>query len=166
MKIKITFIGACLVAAGNGMAAPLNPVVVNGQVSFAQQGNQLTITNSPNAIINWSSFSVAQGEMVRFLQQSGNSSVLNRITGQDPSVILGTLQSNGRVFLINPNGILFGANSQINVGGLVASTLATSGITCGQPVSGNGAGRWGESLVWLFLLVALSRRLLPGWCRC
>ena len=126
MKIKITLIGACLVAAGNGMAAPLNPVVVNGQVSFAQQGNQLTITNSPNAIINWSSFSVAQGEMVRFLQQSGNSSVLNRITGQDPSVILGTLQSNGRVFLINPNGILFGANSQINVAGLVASSLAMS----------------------------------------
>jgi len=126
MNIKIPFIGACLVVAGNSVAAPLNPVVVHGQASFAQQGGQLTISNSPNAIINWSSFSIAQGEMVRFLQQSGNSSVLNRITGQDPSVILGTLQSNGHVYLINPNGILFGANSQINVGGLVASSLAIS----------------------------------------
>jgi large exoprotein involved in heme utilization and adhesion len=41
-------------------------------------------------------------------------------------VILGALQSNGRVFLINPSGILFGAGSQVDVGGLVASTLNLS----------------------------------------
>jgi large exoprotein involved in heme utilization and adhesion len=52
--------------------------------------------------------------------------VLNRISGQDPSRIMGALQSNGRVFLINPNGILFGSNAQVNVHGLVASSLAIS----------------------------------------
>jgi large exoprotein involved in heme utilization and adhesion len=52
--------------------------------------------------------------------------VLNRITGQDPSVILGALQSNGKVFLINPNGVLFGAGSRVDVNGLVASSLNIS----------------------------------------
>ncbi|MGF6098926.1 filamentous hemagglutinin N-terminal domain-containing protein [Pseudomonas sp. 18175] len=126
MKIKLTLMALSMALASFATAAPINPVIVNGQVTFTQDGNTLTITNSPNAIINWSSFSIAQGELVRFLQQSSNSSVLNRITGQDPSVILGTLQSNGRVYLINPNGIVFGAGSQINVGGLVASSLAIS----------------------------------------
>lgn len=126
MTIKPTLMALSLAMAASATAAPVNPVIVNGQVTFARDGNALTVTNSPNAIINWSSFSIAQGELVRFVQQSGNSNVLNRVTGQDPSVILGTLQSNGRVFLINPNGIVFGAGSQINVGGLVASSLAIS----------------------------------------
>lgn len=126
MNIKLTLMALSLAAATSALAAPVNPVVVNGHVTFTQDGNALTVTNSPNAIINWSSFSIAQGELVRFQQQSSSSSVLNRITGQDPSVILGTLQSNGRVYLINPNGIVFGGGSQINVGGLVASSLAIS----------------------------------------
>lgn len=126
MNIKLTLMALSLAAATSALATPVNPVVVNGHVTFTQDGNALTVTNSPNAIINWSSFSIAQGELVRFQQQSSSSSVLNRITGQDPSVILGTLQSNGRVYLINPNGIVFGGGSQINVGGLVASSLAIS----------------------------------------
>ncbi len=121
-------LAACLGVTGIGSAVanPSNPTVVNGQVTFSQQGNVFTITNSPNAIINWSSFSIGAGEMVRFIQQNSSSAVLNRITGQDPTRIMGALQSNGRVFLINPNGIMFGAGSQVNVAGLVASTLAIS----------------------------------------
>jgi filamentous hemagglutinin family protein len=127
-KFFLLLIAACLGAAGSGaaLANPTGPVVVNGQVMFSQQGNVFSITNSPNAIINWSSFSIQQGEITRFIQESSNSSVLNRITGQDPSRIMGALQSNGRVFLINPNGILFGSNAQVNVNGLVASSLAIS----------------------------------------
>ncbi|WP_238534028.1 filamentous hemagglutinin N-terminal domain-containing protein, partial [Herbaspirillum lusitanum] len=114
-----------LIAAGIGpaAAAPGTPTIVNGQVTFSQNGNIFSITNSPNAIINWGSFSIAQSEIVRFIQQNANSAVLNRVTGQDPSVIMGALQSNGRVYLINPNGILFGAGAQVNVNGLIASTL-------------------------------------------
>jgi len=48
---------------------------------------------------------------------------LNRVLGPDPSTILGNLSANGNVFLVNPNGVLFGANAQVNVGGLIASTL-------------------------------------------
>ena len=107
-------------------ANPSLPQVVYGQVNFANQGKTLLVTNSPNAIINWQNFSIERGETTRFIQQNANSSVLNRILGQDPSRIFGSLQSNGRVFLINPNGILFGPNSQIDVNGLVASSLAIS----------------------------------------
>ena len=92
-------------------------------MSIAGAGKQLTVTNSPGSIINWQSFSIAPGELTRFVQQNASSSVLNRITGQNPSQILGALQSNGKVFLINPNGIVFGANSRVDVNGLVASSL-------------------------------------------
>ena len=100
--------------------------MVNGTVSFSQQGNTLAITNTPNAIINWQSFSINGNETTRFVQQSAASSVLNRVTGIDPSIILGTLLSNGRVFLINPSGIIFGQGSRVDVAGLVASTLDTA----------------------------------------
>ncbi|MDM5178392.1 filamentous hemagglutinin N-terminal domain-containing protein [Massilia sp. DJPM01] len=107
-------------------AAPGSPQVVAGQATFGQQGNVFSITNTPNTIINWQSFSVAAGDITRFIQQDANSAVLNRISGQDPSRILGALQSNGQVFLINPNGILFGRDARIDVGGLAASTLNLS----------------------------------------
>ena len=96
---------------------------LNGQATFATQGKTLSITNTPGAIINWQQFSIQATEATRFIQQSASSAVLNRVVGVDPSRILGTLQSNGRVFLINPNGILFGAGAQVDVAGLVASTL-------------------------------------------
>jgi filamentous hemagglutinin family protein len=113
-------------SAGSVFALPTGQQVVNGQAAFNTQGANLTITNSPNAIINWQGFSINNNEAVRFIQQSSTSAVLNRVIGQDPSRILGLLQSNGRVFLINPNGILFGQGARIDVNGLVASTLNIS----------------------------------------
>jgi filamentous hemagglutinin family protein len=112
--------------AGNAIANPLGPQVVNGQAGFINQGNTLSVTNTPGAIINWQSFSINPGELTRFIQQNPNSAVLNRIIGGDPSQILGALQSNGKVFLINPNGILFGQGAQVDVNGLVASSLNIS----------------------------------------
>src|SRR5262249_3567818 len=79
-----------------------------------------------NSIINWQSFSIGVNEITRFVQQSASSAVLNRVATGNPSAILGALQSNGRVFLINPGGILFGAGSQVDVAGLVPSTLNLS----------------------------------------
>jgi len=113
-------------SAGTVFALPAGQQVVNGQAAFNTQGNNLTITNSPNAIINWQGFSINNNEAVRFIQQYGSSAVLNRVIGQDPSRILGLLQSNGRVFLINPSGILFGQGARIDVNGLIASTLNIS----------------------------------------
>ena len=124
-KLLVLAVASCF-AAEVAHANPLGPTVVNGQVSFNVNGNLLQVTNTPGAIINWRGFSIAASEITRFLQQSASSAVLNRVTGVDPSVILGALQSNGRVFLLNPNGIAFGAGAQINTAGLVASTLALS----------------------------------------
>lgn len=100
--------------------------MVAGQASFSTQGSSLNIRNIPGTIINWQGFSIGASETTRFIQQSAASSVLNRVIGPDPSVILGTLTSNGRVFLINPSGILVGQGARIDVAGLVASTLNLS----------------------------------------
>ncbi|MGZ4998421.1 MAG: two-partner secretion domain-containing protein, partial [Methylobacter sp.] len=108
-------------------ANPNGAQIVSGQVSIdTATPGVTTITNSPNAIINWQNFSIAQNELTQFIQQNGQSAVLNRIIGQNPSEILGQLTSNGKVFLINPNGIVFGAGSTIDTQGLVASSLNLS----------------------------------------
>src|SRR5262249_13798210 len=86
-------------------------------------GNVLTVTNTPGAVINWQGFSIGANELTKFIQQSAASSVLNRVVGVDPSLILGALQSNGRVFLINPNGVLFGAGAKVDVAGVVVASL-------------------------------------------
>ncbi|MGV8079157.1 MAG: filamentous hemagglutinin N-terminal domain-containing protein [Syntrophales bacterium] len=114
------------ISAETILAFPSGPQVVNGQVGFSSQGNTLTITNSPSSIINWQAFSIGAGEAVRFVQPSSMSAVLNRVVGPDASLILGLLQSNGTVFLINPNGILIGPGARIDVNGFIASTLGLS----------------------------------------
>lgn len=120
---------------------PSGPAVVSGNASFATAGNVLTVTNSNGAIINWQSFNIGAGNTTTFAQPSASSAVLNRVLDASASVINGMLSSNGRVFLVNPNGLLFGSTSQVNVGGLVAST---ANITDANFLSGNlqfvGAG--------------------------
>ena len=104
--------------------APTGGQVIAGQAGIVQTGNQTTITqNSALAIINWQSFSIGANQTVQFVQPGTSSIALNRVTGADPSVIMGTLTSNGQVFLINPNGVLFGSGSSVSVGGLVATTM-------------------------------------------
>ncbi|MFZ4537116.1 filamentous hemagglutinin N-terminal domain-containing protein [Propionivibrio sp.] len=122
---KTKVIAAALAAtfAGTSVANPVNPVVASGSAVFQQSGKTLTVTNTPSAIINWQSFNIDRGELTRFIQQSASSQVLNRVTGGDPSKILGSLQSNGRVILINPNGVAFGKGAQVDVAGLLVSTL-------------------------------------------
>ncbi|MGE0874280.1 MAG: filamentous hemagglutinin N-terminal domain-containing protein [Burkholderiales bacterium] len=141
--------GACAAAVSCALAVPAfanpnAPAVVNGQANFHVSGKTLTVTNAPGTIINWQGFSIAADELTRFLQQSPVSAVLNRVVGANPSEILGRLQSNGRVFLVNPNGILFGAGSQVDVAGLVASTLNLSNadfLAGRNAFSGGGEGR-------------------------
>lgn len=108
------------------LANPTGAQVVNGSATISSVGNTLTITNSAGAIINWQSFSIGNNEVTRFIQPSAASAVLNRVVANDPSVLLGQLSSNGRVFLINPAGILVGAGARIDTAGLVASTLNLS----------------------------------------
>jgi filamentous hemagglutinin family protein len=106
------------------LANPNSPQVINGSVQFQGLGtNNLSITNTPGAIINWQGFSIGAGQLTQFLQQSAASTVLNRVVGQNISQINGQLLSNGRVFLINPAGIVIGAGAVIDTAGFVGSTL-------------------------------------------
>ncbi|MCP5145320.1 MAG: filamentous hemagglutinin N-terminal domain-containing protein [Gammaproteobacteria bacterium] len=113
-----------LFCSTGALANPQGGQVVSGSAQFATpNATTLEISNSPNAIINWNSFSIGQHETTRFLQESAASAVLNRVTGGDPSEILGQMVSNGRVFLLNPNGVLIGQNATIDTAGLIMSTL-------------------------------------------
>ena len=126
MKLITAAVSSCFVSA-TALANPTGMAVVQGTVSTdTSMPGQLLITNSPNSIIHWNGFSIDPGELTRFIQQSSSSAVLNRVVTNNPSEILGTLQSNGRVFLINPNGIVFGPGSSVDVAGLVASSLNLS----------------------------------------
>jgi filamentous hemagglutinin family protein len=105
---------------------PTGAQVVAGQATFNQTGNNLNITTSDKVIINYQDFSIGQPNAVNFYQPSSSSVALNRVVGGDPSSILGTLNANGQIFLVNPNGIIFGAGSRVDAAGLVASTLDIS----------------------------------------
>lgn len=110
----------------------------NGQPMV--NGNAMTVKQlSDKAILNWQNFNIGQGYSVTFDQPGATSQTLNRIGGIDPSVIAGKLNANGQVYLINQNGIVFTGSSQVNVGGLVASTLNIrdslflNGVLSGKP---------------------------------
>jgi filamentous hemagglutinin family protein len=104
-------------------AGPTGGTVSAGSGSISQSGKTTTVTQaSQNLAINWASFSVASGETVNFVQPNRQAIVLNRVTGE-ASVIDGALQANGQVWLLNAQGVLFGRNASVNVGGLVVSTL-------------------------------------------
>jgi len=119
-----------LCGALSGVAAhanPTGPTVVQGSAQFLRpDAHTLNVTTAAGTVVNWQGFSIGRGELTRFIQPSATDAVLNRVTGPDPSAILGRLQSNGRVFLINPHGIVFGRDTVVDTAGLVASTL---GIT-------------------------------------
>lgn len=108
-------------------AAPTDGNVSAGSGTITQVGTATTINQqSQNLAIDWNSFSIGANESVTFRQPDASSVALNRILGQDPSQIFGSLNANGQVFILNPNGVLFGRGSQVNVGGLVASSLNLS----------------------------------------
>jgi filamentous hemagglutinin family protein len=104
-----------------------NATVSAGAASVNTVGNTTTVNQaSQRAAIDWTSLSTRANEALVFNQPNAQAIALNRITGASPSELLGSLTANGQVFILNPNGVLFGAGSQVNVGGLVASTLSMS----------------------------------------
>lgn len=103
---------------------PQGGVITVGDGSMVSGGNQLVINQITDKLgINWQSFNVGADGHVIFKQPGKDSIALNRVIGSDGSSILGKIDANGQVFLINPNGVIFGKNAEVNVGGLVASTL-------------------------------------------
>ena len=105
-------------------ANPQGEVVVGGAAGFNRPDAATLIVNqnTDRAVINWNSFSIANGELTRFVQPNSSSAVLNRVVTANPSAIYGTLQANGNVYLINPGGVLVGAGGVVNTASFVAST--------------------------------------------
>lgn len=112
--------------AGGAQAGdlPAGANVVAGSGSVSTTGTTMTVNQSSNRLVtDWQSFSIGAGHAVNFVQPDASAVALNRVLGADVSVIQGALRANGQVYLVNPNGVLFTNTAQVNVGGLVASTL-------------------------------------------
>jgi filamentous hemagglutinin family protein len=108
-------------------ASPTQGVVTSGTANISQSGNVTNITQSTqNASINWQNFSIAQNETVNFNQPNASSITLNRVIGNEKSIINGALNANGQVWILNSNGVLFGKNASINTAGLLATTSKLS----------------------------------------
>ncbi|ENH6887496.1 filamentous hemagglutinin N-terminal domain-containing protein, partial [Salmonella enterica] len=129
---------------GMALAAdlPTGGTIVGGQGSISTSGNQMTIhQQTQNMATNWHSFDIGKNNTVQFVQPDSSSVALNRVTGGSGSQIMGTLKANGQVFILNPNGVLFGKDARVNVAGLVASTknINTADFMKGQyTLSGSG----------------------------
>ncbi len=123
--LGITFLSASFALAAG---LPSGGQIVHGNGQIGTPGsNQMVIDQASHKLaIDWHSFNIATGNKVTFNQPGSQSIALNRVLGSDGTKIMGTLEANGRVFLINPNGILFGAGASVDVGSLVASTLDLS----------------------------------------
>ena len=112
-------------------SAPLAAAPTGGQVRAgsaqithdAARGVTTIRQNTPRAAIDWQSFNVAKGEQVRFKQPNARATALNRIFDQSPSQIFGQIKANGRVVLMNPNGVFFRPGAEVNVGGLIAGAM-------------------------------------------
>ncbi len=123
-------------AALSARSNPQGMTVAHGTVSATQNGSQLNVLASQNAVIKWQSFNIAAGETTTFIQPSAQSVVWNRISDLNPSQIWGALNANGTVVLMNQNGFYFGPNASINVGGFIAASAAV------LPPPAVGGGMW------------------------
>lgn len=109
-------------------ALPSGENVASGSVTFDRTvSNQLTVNqDSTKAIINWNSFDVGSNGKVVFDQPDTSSIALNRVTSASPTEIFGQVTANGQLFIVNPNGITFGAGSQVSASSVLASVLDIS----------------------------------------
>jgi trimeric autotransporter adhesin len=113
------------VPLGGALANPLNGQVAAGSATIQGQGTAtVTVTqSSQSTIINWGTFNIGHGELTQFIQPNANAVALNRVTGGlGPSQIYGTIKANGKIFLVNPDGILFGMGSRVDTAGFLATT--------------------------------------------
>lgn len=120
-------IALCAMAMGlsstGAWAAPTGGHISAGDASIAQHGKITNIQqNSQKAAINWQTFGIKADETVNFKQPNAQAVILNRVIGNEKSVIDGAMNANGKVFISNPNGMIIGKNAQINVGALLATT--------------------------------------------
>lgn len=121
--LALLVMSALSLGASSVDAMPEGGVIRSGEGAVSKNGREMTIRqDSGRLAMDWTDFNVGKDETVRFQQPGKDALALNRVTGNQQSVIDGSLLSNGHVLLVNPNGVVIGKNASIDVGGLVAST--------------------------------------------
>ncbi len=125
-------------------------------IAVVENGTDMIIDQQTNnAVLDWNSFDIGANNSVTFDQPNSSSAILNRIFDTKPSLIQGSINANGHVYLYNQNGMIFDGSSRINVGSLTTTTLSVdparfmdgtllSTINSGSPAffdaSGNNTG--------------------------
>ena len=118
------YIAVLAALSNSAYALPQGGKVTVGDASIQDAGDSMNIhQDSQRVVLDFDSFSVDANETVNYIQPNSDSVALNRVLGSELSEIHGAINANGHVYLINPNGVLFGEGAQVNVGGLVATTL-------------------------------------------
>lgn len=105
----------------SALAGPEGANVAAGNATIRQNGNTTIIRAGDRTIIDYTRFNIGANETVRFVQPNANARVLNRIKGDAPTTIDGTLKANGIVYFANRAGVIFGPTAIVNVGGIYAA---------------------------------------------
>ena len=125
--LPLAVTGITLGSPGLAMAAnlPSGAEVMHGQMEMENLSadSMRIIQDSQSAIVNWQSFDIGKGALVDIVQPNMDAAMLSRVVGGNLSQIHGNLRANGHLYLINPNGIIFGSDAQIDVNALIASSL-------------------------------------------
>lgn len=127
LMISTALIGTAAPAlAVDALETPMggNVVAGNSNINYGAPGQVTINQNSDRTVINWDSFNIGQDAGAEFVQPNTNSLAVNRVTGAgtDPTQILGSLRANGRVMVLDRNGVIFGKQARVDVGGIIAST--------------------------------------------
>jgi filamentous hemagglutinin family protein len=121
--------------------------VAQGAGTIAQQGATTNVNQSSDKlVVNWKNFDIGTGERVNIQQPNANSAILNRVQSNDPTMIQGMLNANGRVFIVNPNGIVASKGASINANSVVlsAADVSDSDFMAGRSLTfSNGSGKAG-----------------------
>ncbi|WP_281971363.1 MULTISPECIES: glycine-rich domain-containing protein [unclassified Polynucleobacter] len=129
-KSLFIFTTTAVILSTQSLAAPLptGGKVEAGQATISQPNSSTMNVNqsSQRAVVSWSSFDVAKGNTVNFNQPNAGAVTLNRVNSATPSMINGAVNANGQVVFVNPNGVVFGKSAEVNVGGMVATTMSIS----------------------------------------
>ncbi|MBU3547273.1 filamentous hemagglutinin N-terminal domain-containing protein, partial [Polynucleobacter sp. MWH-Jannik1A5] len=108
-------------------ALPTGGQVVAGAATIATAGNTMNINqSSQRAVVNWNSFDVGSRATVNFNQPNAQAATLNYVNSASKSMINGAVNANGQVIFVNNNGVVFGKGAEVNVGGMVATTMNIS----------------------------------------
>ena len=107
-------------------ALPRGGAVTHGGASLSYSTNKLLINQHTSAAsFSWTSFNVKSGQSVQYVTPGSSSVSMNFIGGTTPSSIEGSVTSNGILYFMNPNGLIFGSGSVVSAAGVMAFGSAT-----------------------------------------